>query len=466
MEYSSYSRSLAWYWVLAYSLYGAAVIAGVFFSNPYLYSNSDLKTHLAEKKETAPHPFRLNAHSVSAGKISTVSAEKPIGRRFVEADAKPLLASVNKELKNPSFLLDGKQVFAVAEGPWLWAADLDGKEQWRFRLADSETFQPVADEALVYLASESGRVIALDRGTGHPQWMLKFKEEVVAAPLLVNDRIYVLAREDGRGEGFQLFSIAKASGEALLESAPLFDKGLSKDSFSLAASESQNLLLAGRGIDLYGLELKTLKNSWKVKLEKPVAGSPVIADDRIYLGSPEGVVTALSSTGEVRWKTALDAKILAGPVYIPQYKRLAVFLEGKIVQLIDTKKGEKLWRFNTETENGFSGMWTQRLNTQSMEELKLKWVTRGWTLFVPCLSQRICLLNPDNGQVLGHISLSNTPEEKPLVTPDKTLYFVLRDQKTSALSIAEVIDKSAHTKKLSDPDPAKPATSPAPSAAE
>ena len=79
-------------------------------------------------------------------------------------------------------------IYAPAGDGKLYAIDLQGKKRWEAAVStDALWSHPVTDGKLVYIATLSHDVIALDPATGKQRWKLKLDNAIIGAPALSAD---------------------------------------------------------------------------------------------------------------------------------------------------------------------------------------------------------------------------------------------------------------------------------------
>lgn len=165
---------------------------------------------------------------------------------------------------------------------------------------------PVRDEATLYLSTGNSTVVALDLATQRPRWTRALvrqdlKRECVVinwkvtAPALGEGRVY-LASQDGK-----VYALERASGRELwtydagstLAAAPIFDRG------TVYVAGFNNQLVALRALDG--------EPRWVCGLGEAIEFcSPVFLDGTVYLAGRGGSVFAVDADrGTFRWKRSV-----------------------------------------------------------------------------------------------------------------------------------------------------------------
>lgn len=90
------------------------------------------------------------------------------------------------------------------------------------------------------------------------------------------------------------------------------------------------------------LELK-----WTFKTNGAVRSSAVIAENRVYIGSDDGLIYAINTlTGEKHWSFATEGPVEAPPVIIDGL--VVVGSHDGYLYALDAKTGERRWRYETQ----------------------------------------------------------------------------------------------------------------------
>ena len=116
--------------------------------------------------------------------------------------------------------------------------------------------------------------------------------------------------------------------------------------------------------------------------------------------------------------------------------------------MIDIKKAEHLWRFSLENKNPSREIVSARLKGSLIEKLTMKWEKKGWTLWAPCSENRLCIYNPDKGQLISRISSQSGIVSTPFFN-GKEFYLMTAEKKGAGrlFSLAHYLDEETFKKK-------------------
>ncbi|MFC7240676.1 PQQ-binding-like beta-propeller repeat protein [Saliphagus sp. GCM10025317] len=182
---------------------------------------------------------------------------------------------------------DAARTGAVPDGnPLSSAVDV----QWRFD-PDVRTTAPTVVGDIVYVGTDSGRVLALSLETGDERWGYQTDGIVTGSPAVVADEVYA-ASADGT---------------------------------------------------VCALDRETGERRWQYRLDETCRVAPVVADGTVYAADDDGSVYALEAeSGRVEWTLATDETAAVAEVAVTSGDVFAGTADG-VVRCIDGKSGSLEW---------------------------------------------------------------------------------------------------------------------------
>lgn len=210
----------------------------------------------------------------------------------------------------PAF--DDERVYLpLAEGVIVSLQAANGQLNWRAEMGGELSASPVADNHMIYVASETGKpepglrratgaLRALGREAGVTQWMRTFEMPLRGALTLANGNLFA-ASSNGR-----IYSFDSKTGAVrwFHDYGKAFNaQPVVNDSRVYVGSEDGNLL---------ALDEATGKVLWFYKTKGAVRGPVANGGDQVYFGSGDGYVYAVAaSTGRLKWRSRLGAGVQA-----------------------------------------------------------------------------------------------------------------------------------------------------------
>jgi outer membrane protein assembly factor BamB len=417
-------------------LFCTGTIYLLFTNNPYLYSHVELHSMLIAgegyQRQTVPaHPEAPAKLGVATGLARynfQRTAVDPIGaprsRAYLEAakhsvDLPEDVDASNIVSDSTGFVVTGHSARAVA-------IDLDGSIRWSYLFlkppGERGIFPALLDETGAYLVHPEGEIVALDKKTGRLRWTLTLDQELGAAPFAWGKDLILPIKTS---TGLQVVRIPRANGH--VEGPP--QKLDLKPNFTIAQAPAIDALIATVDNKVVALDPETWKAIWSQTLTEPARGPAVVVDAQIFLTTPGGKLVRLdgSKRGKLDWDLDLPKPAITPPAFLPIMNRLTFYDAGGQLVAVDAKVGRVLWRTPVENRNPANETWSARLKGQNIEEFKMDWLHKGWTVWAPCADKRVCIYTPNKGQLIDRLPLAGQPLALP-IAGDKRWTFLTQAQ--------------------------------------
>lgn len=431
MDYES--RTVKWYWLLLFVVYCTASIYILFSGNPYLYSHIELRTAMDSgefvQRQTIP------AHPIPADKTgnSTFFSRYTFERNAVDSFTGPRsknyeeyehfnIASGIEDWDVQNIAQDQSGFYLTGKGPWTVAVDLHGAVRWKFRFKPQDEARglqpPVVDEGSVYIVDDSGEVVSLNKISGEIRWVLELHENVVASPFIWEANLIVPTQGPA---GVKLVVLERASGKVVSEKAK-FDV---KPGFRLSYSPDLDILVATIDNKVIAVQPDDWSVIWTATMTDPVRGPAVIVGNIAYVATLGAKVIRLdlAKKGKVDWEADLEKPAASPPAYLPVMNRLSVLDTSSGLSVIDAKTGKVMWRAAIENHTPSNETWSARIKGSNIEEFKMDWLHKGWTIWSPCGDRHFCIYTPNKGQLVNRIALSAAPMTMPLTVDRRLVFF-------------------------------------------
>lgn len=449
-----------WWQVTLLAIYGTVSIYAVLVSNPYLYSSKEFQVGLAGKKEDGFEPIITSLERPDAKSAKDIQNPNRFGwkkqatedsgetrdRRYIEMTLSPLFTELDKKPQNIQWRLLRDHVLALFEDGQVKAVDYEGKTLWTFTSQDvvASGFgpEPAADLDSVYLVAKNGRIYNLKLSNGRLYWKAQIHGQFLSDAFLDDKYLYLVEQISNYEPGKKtpqlqsyLRKVRRDSGTLAETSTELNVKGFSEFSYD---RESQRLIVVSDE-RILSIQLPKMEIIWQKSLSSPVIGPAVIAEGQVMLSLKEGKFKSLElAKGSDAEEVDLEHPVASAPAYIPIHKRAAITTLDGYQHVVDTADGKRLWRFDLSNKNRITTSWSARLSGNFIEEMGMKWALKGWTIWSPCAEFRICIYNPEKGQIVGRVmlggSLASLPEFK-----ERSFHVVL--EKDSSYAIGKYVEQ-------------------------
>src|SRR5512145_615400 len=143
--------------------------------------------------------------------------------------------------------------------------------KWTFRAAGPIVTSPAIADGVVYIASLSGHLYAIDRETGTEKWNFKSRMPIASSPTVADGTVYFVSTAGS------LAAIDVATGQPKWVYAIEYERKFE-----------------AKGLNGYPPPAQTVPDAWDV-----FTSSPAIANGRVFFGSGDGNVYAIDAKSGV-----------------------------------------------------------------------------------------------------------------------------------------------------------------------
>jgi eukaryotic-like serine/threonine-protein kinase len=217
--------------------------------------------------------------------------------------------------------------------------------RWRYESNVTLNLTPAFDNERIYLPLAGGTIVALKAKDGQLYWRSEMGGELSASPVADEAMIYVASEAvSSTAQSGQVGGALRALGR---------EGGVTQWMTPLIRPLRGSLAIGGGkifagGIDgrAYAFDKRTGGVFWSIPFGAPLNGHPVTADGRVYFGSEDGTLLALEeSTGKLLWRHRTEGAI-RGPVAV--LGNTVFFGSGDgYVYAVRADKGRLVWRKRT-----------------------------------------------------------------------------------------------------------------------
>jgi outer membrane protein assembly factor BamB len=194
--------------------------------------------------------------------------------------------------RDPDRRWDGARAFvATAYGSVLALEAETGAEVWTSPTDGTVAAGPTVAADRVYVADDAGTTLAVDAGTGGSWFTYEIDDAFTTSPtvLAAAETTFV-----GAADGY-LHVTDTTVGRRKLRGWLFSRTGVELDGpvRSCPVVVGDVLCVGDATGSLYGIDVDDPEPRWHVALEGAVAGTPAVADERLYVGSDDGRLTCL-----------------------------------------------------------------------------------------------------------------------------------------------------------------------------
>jgi len=260
--------------------------------------------------------------------------------------------------------IDSGTIYTANQSGNVSAVDgVSGKVVWKNKIVDLSAGIGIGQDA-VYVASDEGVVLSLDKLTGNKNWEKQLSSEILTSPIESNDVvisrsldgvIYGLSSKTGEeiwslSRSLPSLSLRRDVPPLILGSAALFGLSTGKipkgnnplermrDIASKPITNGKLLFVNSFQGDVISVDMQTRRLKWRQSIS---SHTPLSVDgNTLYLSSEDSTILALSQVdGSIIWRNEeLLRRDVSAPYSIGNY--LVVFDKDNDLYLLDKKNGK------------------------------------------------------------------------------------------------------------------------------
>lgn len=255
----------------------------------------------------------------------------------------------DEDPRRPADLVDFKPRAKLER---LWSVNVgNGQGNGLYRL------QPAVDRDLVYVASNDGRVVAVERDSGKKRWEKRLEKSFSGGVGLHGDSLF-LGTVDG-----ELMRLSAEDGE-LVWSIPV-----SGEILSPPQGDGRVVVVQTYDGKLRAYDHDSAKRRWSYESNLPTltlrgTGTPILADGRVFAGFASGRVMAFDArSGSIEWearvaipqgRSEIERIVdIDGTMALVGAELYAASYQGRIAA-IEARSGNRIWQRDVSSFAGVS----------------------------------------------------------------------------------------------------------------
>lgn len=239
--------------------------------------------------------------------------------------------ALNRYLGSPQTV--GGNIYAPNADRLIYALDSNGELLWAFRANDALWAQPATDGATLFAPSVDHVLHAVDTSSGDEIWDLDVGGPVVGNPALdEGGTLYVGTF------GAEVVAVDSASGrvEWRATTANWVWGGPAVDEGVVYAADLDGFV--------YAFDAETGNQMWQVATNGAITGTPLVANEHIYVGTENGELVSITLDGRIQWRQSVEGQIHGPPVAAGDLILFGLVEADPIVMAVDLN-GQIQWSF-------------------------------------------------------------------------------------------------------------------------
>jgi len=194
--------------------------------------------------------------------------------------------------------------------------------KWTFKAAGPIVTSPAIADGIVYIASMSGHMYAIDQETGKEKWNFKSRMPIASSPAISNGALYFVSSAGS------LVSLDLKTGQPKWVFATEYERKF----------EAKNL----HG---YPSASQTIPDAWDIWIS-----SPAVANGKVYFGSGDGNIYAVDAqAGLLQWKFPTKDVVHASPAIVNNVVYIGSW--DSYLYALDAETGQEKWSFKSGEDN-------------------------------------------------------------------------------------------------------------------
>ncbi len=228
-------------------------------------------------------------------------------------------------------LVAGQLVFAPNADDHLYALDLQGALKWKFQTQQGLWAQPASDGNTVYQPSMDHFLYALNAQDGSLLWKVDLGGAGVSSPVLSDGVIYVGTLTN------EMIALNATNGQVVwrtkttdaIWTTPLLDKG--------------TLYFGDLSGTAYSINAQNGNINWQLPLGGgSIIGTAAIAGTNVIFTAENGIVQAISLSGQKQWNTPINGKLYSNPAVVNNRIIIGIVQGKSLIAALDFN-GSEAW---------------------------------------------------------------------------------------------------------------------------
>ena len=329
--------------------------------------------------------------------------------------------SDEQRVKLVPFVANGMVYVASRSGNVKALDSTSGRAAWSVDIELEISGGPGAGEGLVLIGTSNGEVVALDETGGAEKWRARVSSEVLSVPKAAQG-VVVVHTIDGK-----LFGLDSATGKQKW----IYDRTIP----ILTLHGSSSPVIVGNSVicgfasgKLVMLNLNSGDLLWEVSVTAPsgrselermvdIDGDPLVVDDVVYVATYQGEMAAVSvDTGVVLWRRKLSSYAGLGA----DFSQLYVSDDTDHVLAVDPGNGSALWK-------------NKKLQYRKLTAP----IVLGGSIMVGDFEGYLHLLSREDGRLEGRLRIAKSAISSTPIVVDGVVYVYSEGGEMAAVTVPD-----------------------------
>lgn len=304
-----------------------------------------------------------------------------------------------------------------------------GKPLWEIQLRiDDKVDYFIDNHANASLFTfANGKTYLFEKTTGNLQWFKYWPIQVSVAPIIQKGHAFIVG---SKGNDHVVMAVNLTNGKTTAT------KNLGKSQIKKWVSVEGKIYAVSETNHVFSIGL----------IDQQLAVNPITdgiddlisVDGHLFTIAGEKNLSKIQlETGKIVWTYELSGPLGGSFGIVPEFNYLAVATTNGYLHVVDLANGNGIWRYNTRNESKAYWSLGVRLDNSEITELELKWKYKGWSVWSPCMTDRICIFNPEDGQILRRIQVKGRLLSE-LAFKNKEFYALIDQVESSPFEGAKV----------------------------
>ena len=201
---------------------------------------------------------------------------------------------------------------------------------WRFDTGGEVYSSPAIANGIIYVASKSGFLFAIDARNGTELWRATVSDYVTrSSPAVVDGTVYI-------GGGFVFLALDARTGAERWRVPVQYSSQATP-----TVAEGMVVISSQEGF-VFGIDARSGEVKWRSATDGVTFGTPAIAGTQVVFGTDTGVLYNLDlGTGKLNWRTPLTGAIFASPAILETMALVST--QAGTLLAIDLATGDQVW---------------------------------------------------------------------------------------------------------------------------